>query len=176
MQLVKVILSWSTYCESLNSNKKAFQSNADRPLSKRLCFVVKSLNMSGGGCCWGPVQKGAGAGAGGQDWDTVREEGPGKSLNRQINTTENITFLQLRWRAIINLTNASALCNYCAFPDTMYSILLQRHRPTILTRMHSVECKPPACREYGLHKIRRDVDILLWPWCDIHLDVWPWPH
>ena len=25
----------------------------------------------------------------------------------------------------------------------------------------SVECKSPACREYGLHKILRDVDILL---------------
>ena len=22
-----------------------------------------------------------------------------------------------------------------------------------LTRMHSVECKPPACRKYGLYKI-----------------------
>ena len=40
----------------------------------------------------------------------------------------------------------------------------------------SVECKPPACREYGLHKIWRDVDILLWPWHDLHLDVWPWPY
>ena len=27
----------------------------------------------------------------------------------------------------------------------------------------SVECKSPACREYGLHKILRDVDILLSP-------------
>ena len=27
----------------------------------------------------------------------------------------------------------------------------------------SVECKPPACREYRLHKIGRDVDILLSP-------------
>ena len=44
------------------------------------------------------------------------------------------------------------------------------------TRMHSVEWKPPACREYGLHKIWRDVDILLRPWCDLHLDVWAWPY
>ena len=29
------------------------------------------------------------------------------------------------------------------------------------TRTHSVECKPPTCREYGLHKILKDVDILL---------------
>ena len=28
----------------------------------------------------------------------------------------------------------------------------------------SVECKPPTWREHGLHKIWRDVDILLWPW------------
>ena len=40
----------------------------------------------------------------------------------------------------------------------------------------SVECKPPTCREYGLHKTWRDVDILLWPWCDFHFDVWPWPY
>ena len=40
----------------------------------------------------------------------------------------------------------------------------------------SVECKPPACREHGLHEIWRDVDIFLWPWCDLDLDVWPWPY
>ena len=40
----------------------------------------------------------------------------------------------------------------------------------------SVECKPPACREYGPYKIWRDVDMLLCPWCDLHLDVWPWPY
>ena len=40
----------------------------------------------------------------------------------------------------------------------------------------SVECKPPACREYGLHKIWKDVDILLWPWYDLHIDVWTWPY
>ena len=40
----------------------------------------------------------------------------------------------------------------------------------------SVECKPPTCREYGLHKIWRDVNILLWPWYDLHLDVWSWPY
>ena len=26
---------------------------------------------------------------------------------------------------------------------------------------HSVDCKPPACRKYGVNKIWRDVDILL---------------
>ena len=40
----------------------------------------------------------------------------------------------------------------------------------------SVECKPPACREYGPHTIWRGVDILLWPWCDLYLDVWPWSY
>ena len=44
------------------------------------------------------------------------------------------------------------------------------------TRIHSVKCKPPTCRQYGLHKIWRDEDILLWPWCYLHLDVWTWPY
>ena len=35
----------------------------------------------------------------------------------------------------------------------------------------SVKCKPPACWQYGLHKIGRDIDIFLWPWCNLHLDV-----
>ena len=47
---------------------------------------------------------------------------------------------------------------------------------TEVTSSISVECKPPACREHGLHEIWRDVDILLWPWCDLDLDVWPWPY
>ena len=46
----------------------------------------------------------------------------------------------------------------------------------LTTRKHWVECKPPAWRAYRLHKIWRDVNILLWPWCDLHLDVWTWPY
>ena len=41
----------------------------------------------------------------------------------------------------------------------------------MVTRSISVKCKPPACREYGLHKIWRDVDILLW----LIFLIWPWP-
>ena len=38
--------------------------------------------------------------------------------------------------------------------------------------MHSVECIPPTCREYGIHKIWRDVDLLFWPWCDCNRASW----
>ena len=101
VQLVKVIPSWSAYWEPLNSNKKAFQSNVDHPLSKSMCFIVNKFEYVQGGCCGGPVQKGEGQGAG---LGHRTGKGSGKSLNRQTDTTENITFLQLRWRAIINLT------------------------------------------------------------------------
>ena len=60
---------------------------------------------------------------------------------------------------------------YLYIGDTSTFVWMQ-----LLTSSISVECKPPACREHGLHGIWRDVDILLWPWCDLDLDVWPWPY
>ena len=37
----------------------------------------------------------------------------------------------------------------------------------------SVECKPPACWQYGLHKIKRDLDILSLTMMWLSLDVSP---
>ena len=77
-----------------------------------------------------------------------------------VNTNKPLTAYLYDWLEV-NATN-KILYNYFCY-------LIHE-----LTRSISVECKPPACREYGVHKIWRDVAILLWPWCDLHLDVWPW--
>ena len=73
-------------------------------------------------------------------------------------------FKMLTWKGVVNLWTVDffSKCTRIAIRYLISSI--------------SVECKPPACREYGLHKIWRDVNILLWPWCDLHLDVWSWPY
>ena len=68
-------------------------------------------------------------------------------------------------------------CNFVCGWQKCMSLKNSLHQVrSVYKRMHSVECKPPACREYGLHKNWRDVDILLWPWCDLHHDVWTWPY
>ena len=69
-------------------DKKAFQSNANRPLSYSPCFMWTNLNMSGGGPC---IERGR---------DMWGEGGLALWTEWQIHTTDNITFPQLCWRAL----------------------------------------------------------------------------
>ena len=76
------------------SHKKAFQSNASYLLAKCPCFMVNKLEYVEEGNCtdkgwpcrenlaWIPVQGGP------------------SFVDRQTDSTENITFPQLRWRAV----------------------------------------------------------------------------
>ena len=83
-------------------DKKAFLSNANRPLSDSLCFIVNKFERVGGGGCtvrskfnkfehvsgWGPVQSG---------WDSVLYGGARLwsgpcTGNRQTDTVEDIIF------------------------------------------------------------------------------------
>ena len=86
----------SSLLDNIRNNKKTFQLNADRALSDRPCFIVNKSECVGGeggpcavkyklnkfehvsgGCC------------------------RGTSLSRQTSRTENITFRQFRWMAVI---------------------------------------------------------------------------
>ena len=78
--------------------------------------------MSGGDCIggggWCPEQKGAGL-------DPGLCTG-GTPLNRLTDTTENITFPQLRWRPIIRQINKSNTYNYGS------QIVIENYNVTIL--------------------------------------------
>ena len=83
------------------SHKKAFQSNANYLLAKSPCFIVNKLEdvrgRVGGGQTTdrrkgGPVER--------TDPGSLCRKAPPLWTDRQTDTTENITFPQLRWRAL----------------------------------------------------------------------------
>ena len=75
-------------------NKKAFQSNANRPLSNSLCVIlnkferVRGTGWAGSGACMGGW------------WQGQVQRPPPPWTEWQTDTTENITFPQRRWRAV----------------------------------------------------------------------------
>ena len=84
----------------------------------------------------------------------------------------NAFFLQIYFQPVLEFY----LLGFSHQRQSIVPLKTQHPKIHLETSSISVECKPPACREYGLHKIWRDVDILPWPWCDLHFDVRPWPY